>query len=71
MTHQQQQQLQESSEIPILVPQSMPEWHMLELNGELLAPLQFADENSSLSVLDNTKGVELGQVQLQNKASQV
>jgi hypothetical protein len=70
MTHrQEEQQLQESTEIPILIPPNTPEWHMLELNGELLAPLQFADENSSISVLDNAKGVELGQVQLQNKVS--
>ena len=71
MAQQQQQQLQESTEIPILVPPNTPEWHMLELNGELMAPLQFADENSSLSVLDNAKGIELGQVQLRNKVSQV
>jgi hypothetical protein len=46
---------------------SPPEWALLELNGELLSPIQLPDENSQRVLGGEGGAIELGLIQMQDE----
>ena len=59
-------------EKPVIIPihceiDTPPEWSMIEVNGELIAPVELPTKEESQTILGGEGHVELGKLQMCNK----
>jgi hypothetical protein len=53
-----------SCTIPIINNHNPPQWALIELNGELIGPIEFPTKEKSVEILGHEDRVELGKLQL-------